>query len=251
MRNVAPLLLVCSIALLSCEGKSTPITNEQSSAPTSAKDNTTALTSVKGNGSLKVKFTYLGKVPKKKISDPYCGDDIIADNLLVGENKELKDVVMYLDIDTEKKFENQPELTIDQKGCLFIPKVLLAKPGDKIKIKNSDDTLHNVHILADLNTGINSGLPRQGSEITYEPTTAEFIKIMCDVHPWMGGWIVVRKHPYYALSGSDGVAELKDIPAGKYKLHLRHFSLGHMEQEVEIKDGETTDLAVEFVKEKK
>lgn len=204
-----------------------------------------------GSGNLKAKLTYLGKVPKKKFSDPYCGDGIPIDDLVVGENKELKDVVIYLEIKTDKKIDETGEVVVDQKGCVFVPKVVLAKVGSKIRIKNSDETLHNFHVISDLNPEINSGMPNKGSELIYEPTTAEFIRIKCDVHPWMGGWIVVRKHPYYALSGLDGLTELKDIPVGKYKLHMRHFSLGHMEQEVEIKDGETTEIGVEFIKEKK
>ncbi len=245
---MAVLMLVNVIVLFGC-GESAE--SSRKVARVSVKFSKPA--SIYGSGHLKVDLTYLGKVPKKKIgsSDPYCGEDLVSDDLLVGENKELRDAVIYLDIKTDKKIDDQGEAVIDQKGCLFVPKITLAKPGDKIKIKNSDETLHNFHIVSDFNPEINSGMPNKGSELIYQPTAAEFIKMKCDVHPWMGGWIVVRKHPYYAISGPDGLAELKDIPVGKYRLHMRHFSLGHMEQEIEVKENETTSISVEFVKEKK
>lgn len=248
MRFITLLVVFCPITLYGCDGKKIEL---DQNPQTQKVNNPSEITIGYGGGHLKIKFTYLGKVPKKKISDPYCGEDLLPDDLMVGENKELKDVVIYLDIKTEKKFDDQGEVVVDQNGCLFTPKIVLAKPGDKIRVKNSDETMHNFHVVSDLNPEINSGMPNKGSELIYEPSTPEFIRIKCDVHPWMGGWIVVRKHPYYALSGSDGLAELKDIPAGKYKLHMRHFSLGHMEQEVDIKEGETNEIAVEFVKEKK
>ena len=41
------------------------------------------------------------------------------------------------------------------------------------------------------------------------------MKVGCNIHPWMGAYIVARKDPYAAVSDKDGKFEIKDLPAGK------------------------------------
>ncbi len=73
----------------------------------------------------------------------------------------------------------------------------------------------------------------------------ERIRVGCDVHKWMGAWIVVAEHPYYAVTGKDGTFRLDNVPAGTHTVKIWHEKLGKQEKEVTVTAGEETH--VEFV----
>ena len=60
------------------------------------------------------------------------------------------------------------------------------------------------------------------------------IKLTCDVHKWMGAWIIVRDNPYFALTGEDGTFEITEIPPGSYTMVIWHESLERIEKKVEL-----------------
>lgn len=69
----------------------------------------------------------------------------------------------------------------------------------------------------------------------------EILQLQCTVHPWMKGFLVVHDPRYAAVTSEDGKFEIKDIPAGKYKVIINH-DLGEQEKQIEIKNGTITDL---------
>ena len=52
------------------------------------------------------------------------------------------------------------------------------------------------------------------------------MRINCDLHSWMVGWVVVAAHPYYAITGADGQFAFDNLPPGQYKLQIWHERLG-------------------------
>ena len=81
------------------------------------------------------------------------------------------------------------------------------------------------------------GTPRPGA-----------VRIECDSHGWMLGWVYVVDNPYYALSDASGSFEIKDIPPGKYTVVANQEAIGPMTMEVEVKAGQTVDLPIELKK---
>ncbi|MFB3078046.1 MAG: carboxypeptidase-like regulatory domain-containing protein, partial [Lysobacterales bacterium] len=74
----------------------------------------------------------------------------------------------------------------------------------------------------------------------------EIIKVNCDVHNWMGGWIVVAASPYYVLTDEHGDFELDGVPAGTYTLKFWHEKLGEQTQAVVVKPNETIKVTTAF-----
>ena len=75
------------------------------------------------------------------------------------------------------------------------------------------------------------------------------IAVECAIHAWMRGWIRVFDHPYYAVTDENGAFEIKNAPAGNYRLMVWHGSAGWKGAEkgrngdpVEIKGGAVVDL---------
>lgn len=128
-------------------------------------------------------------------------------------------------------------VVIDQQQCLYVPHVAAAMEGQKLVIRSSDPTLHNVHAYAGSRTAFNQAQPPKAREISKDLKGVEVLSLKCDVHPWMSAHVVVHKHPFFAVSAADGTFELKDVPPGKYTVEAWHERFGTRTVEVEVKDG--------------
>jgi plastocyanin len=212
--------------------------------------------------------TLNGTPPAEKVITP-LKDDATCGKLaggtpmtkffVVGPNKELADVVVMLKgVSAKSTGASAKPAILDQKGCLYTPQILAVQTGQKIVVKNSDPTLHNVHAnpTAQKNGDANAGKLNQaqmagGPDLNYTfPAAENFLKFQCDVHPWMFAWITVVDSPYYAVTGSDGKFTIKDVPPGKYTVTALHrkAAVAGVDKEIEVKDG---NAAVDFTLEVK
>jgi hypothetical protein len=83
-------------------------------------------------------------------------------------------------------------------------------------------------------------MQQPGDEKTVTFREPEFIRVKCDVHPWMTATIGVFANPFFAVTDGDGRFELANLPAGKYKLITWHERYGKLEQSVEVSESPTT-----------
>jgi hypothetical protein len=118
----------------------------------------------------------------------------------------------------------------------------------KLAIKNSDDTFHNVHGIPQINPAFNIGQPVVGAEntVTFAKPEPPF-RVGCDLHGWMGAWVAVFDHPFHTTSGDAGVYQLK-LPPGKYELTAWHETYGEQTARVDVRDQSQTQLLFVEVK---
>jgi uncharacterized protein (DUF2141 family) len=76
----------------------------------------------------------------------------------------------------------------------------------------------------------------------------EIVKVTCDAHSWMLGWLVVSDHPYVAITNDKGEFTLSDVPAGNYKIEVWQETLGKKVQDVAVKSKQETKLTIELAK---
>lgn len=174
-------------------------------------------------------------------------DDLIIDSATKG----IQNVFVSIEKVTGGKTLEVPSAPIvsDQKTCHFTPHILVVPKGGSVELKNSDTKLHNTHFIVQKNAPFNEGIPA-GKSSTVVLKETEKIKVTCDVHPWMLGYIVVTDTPYYAVTTADGSFEIKDLPAGKWTIKLWHETLGTSKQEVNITDGKTEDIKIKMEQKK-
>jgi plastocyanin len=137
-------------------------------------------------------------------------------------------------------------VTLDQKGCHYIPHVLGLMAGQKLEIVNSDQTAHNVHPLPKSNPEWNQSQPSgsQPLEKTFgRPEVV--IPVKCNQHPWMKAYIGVMRSPLYAVSGADGHFTIQGVPPGTYTLAFLHEKYGEKTVSVTVgaKETKTQDFA--------
>jgi plastocyanin len=135
---------------------------------------------------------------------------------------------------------------LDQKGCEFRPNVLVMSPGE-LKILNSDGVLHNIHTFSTANPPVNKAQPKFKKEMVEKFEKPELIKVQCDAHSWMLGWIYVTENAT-AVTDSNGAFKLENVPPGKHKVEVTHPVLGKQTKEVEVKAGQETKVAFELKK---
>jgi hypothetical protein len=110
--------------------------------------------------------------------------------------------------------------------------------GQAFEIRNSDETLHNVHAMPETSEGFNIGMPHKGMSAVRKFATPEvLVRIKCDVHPWMAAYVGVVPHPFHAVSGEDGTYEIANLPAGQYTVEAVHYDLGGHVEKITVADG--------------
>jgi plastocyanin len=150
-------------------------------------------------------------------------------------------------VDVNGSFPQSPvpstSVVIDQQGCLYHPRIQGARVGQTLEVKNSDQRLHNIHSLTTKNNAFNTGQPQAGMVFKFPLKTEEvMLRVKCDVHPWMAGYIGVVTHPYFAVTDATGAFTLANVPAGKQTVQVWHELYGALTQTIDVKSGATTTV---------
>jgi hypothetical protein len=196
-------------------------------------------------GDITGKINLKGTPPPEKdlpvASDPVCGKIHPTKKTrlyVVGKGGELADTFIYL---KEGVKGNAPAadkpLLIDQVGCEYTPYVAGAMVNQKIMVRNSDPVLHNIHVMPASagNKESNTAQLPKSKDLEFSFAAEEpFLKFKCDVHPWMFSYVSILKHPYFAVSGTDGTFKIANVPPGKYTVEAVHRKAGKQTMEIEV-----------------
>ena len=198
-----------------------------------------------GGGTIEADVKYNGapQVEKLKVNKDTekCGTEAVIEKVMVGGNKGLANAVVSV---PGAKGGTMAKGVLDQHGCKFVPHVVVMAPGE-LEVKNSDDILHNLHTYSTANPSINKAQPKFKKTMMEKLDKPEFVKVTCDVHSWMLGWVAVVPGPA-GVTNADGVVKIENVPAGKQKVEVWHETLGKMEKEVDVKAGAVTKVSFEM-----
>jgi plastocyanin len=202
-----------------------------------------------GGGTITGEVKLTGAAPAPKVvkvnkDTEVCGQEKKIAEIQVGPNGGVGSTIVS--VAGAKGAKAAQPAVLDQRGCEFRPNVLVMAPGE-IKILNSDGVLHNIHTFSTANPPINKAQPKFKKEIVEKFAKPELIKVQCDAHSWMLGWIYVTEAPA-AVTDGNGAFKIENVPAGKHKVEVTHPVLGKQTKEVEVKAGQETKVAFELKK---
>jgi plastocyanin len=184
-------------------------------------------------------------------ADPMCnafyrGGERPVQAIVVTDAKgDLANVFVNLD----GKFPATPVPTtpvvIDQHGCIFTPRVIGARVGQPLQIKNSDTMTHTAHSLTAKNNAFNVSQPKMGIVSTIPLKNEEtMLRVTCDIHSWMTAYVGVLPHPYFSVSDTTGTFKIVNVPPGRYSIRAWHERYGVQTKTIEVKPGQTA--AIDF-----
>jgi plastocyanin len=137
------------------------------------------------------------------------------------------------------------EIVVDQRGCMYQPRVLGAQTGQPIVFLNSDETIHNIKASPKSSKGWNFATPPKGRGAPKSLSKQEvMVKLGCDVHPWMTAWVGVVDHPFFALTDAEGKFQLAGLPKGSYTVSAWHERLGSTEMKVVVDAPAAVELSL-------
>lgn len=203
-------------------------------------------------GTIRGRITLTGALPGNPIvrmgMDPACaemhrGERVLQGSVLVGPEGGLANVFVML----EGRFPQVPvpaaPVDIDQRGCLYRPRVVGMRVGQRLRVRNSDDVLHNVHAASPTGNAFNVGQPKAGLVFEFTPQAPEvMLKVGCDVHSWMTTYVGIVTHPFFAVTDARGAFEIASVPPGTYPVRLWHERLGSVTRTVVVTAGTPATL---------
>jgi hypothetical protein len=205
---------------------------------------------VAGGGTIAGKVVYNGNVPVRTVvptkDQAVCGGVREEPEVRVGAGNGVGDAIVYLkEVAAGKDWPSAETPVLENKDCLFLP-VIQAIPVGKLNVLNSDPVLHNTAGYYGKRNAFNVALPNQGQTVEVDLPRAGQVRVECDAHGWMLGFVYAVANPYYAMTSEDGSFEITDVPPGKYTLIANQAYTGPVEIEVEVASGQTAEVPVEL-----
>jgi plastocyanin len=137
---------------------------------------------------------------------------------------------------------------MDQRNTKFIPTVLAMMVGGTVDFPNNDSTWHNVYSKGGANN-FDIGLYPPGETRSAKFEKPGVSRILCNAHPNMEAFIVVKEHPYFSAADKRGDFRVDGVPLGNYRVQVWHPQLGTRESTVEIvREGQVLNINFDLKK---
>jgi plastocyanin len=205
-------------------------------------------------GTLNGRVTYEGTPKKLKPIDmsrePNCAKfyngPVPSDVNLTGPDNSLQNVIVYISAGAPDENFTGPVVQIKQRGCRYTPHITAVQTNQEVWVQNDDSVTHSVHPMAHVNQEWNRSQPPGTPPVVMHFTQPEFIRVRCELHPWMNGVLAVFKNSHHAVTNSNGAFALPNLPPGKYTVTAWHETYGTQSAEIVVGPGESKDLKFNF-----
>ncbi len=259
-RSVSGLVLLVAMLAVGCGdggdggGQGDSISSESSSSQDQKPDVSNAFPSEKATAVITGKVFFDGDPPPREevsaekiaaAKDELCikhhaDHPLLTEDLIVSEDKAIRNVLVYVKSFPEDWTHATLEdtVSIDQKGCAYVPHVVGVMVDQPVEVSSSDDTAHNVHLVARRNRGTNFTQAKGDTkEMTFKRAEMGSAYFKCDIHSWMKSYVGVFDHPFFAVTADDGTFEFPKLPPGEYEIAAWHETLGTQTQKITLEDG--------------
>ena len=173
------------------------------------------------------------------IDQKVCGNELPDEAIVVDPQGRLANAVVIL---TGVKRAAAAETVVTNEKCRFGPRVQLTRPNANVRTTSKDPILHTTQAqLENGRTIFNVALPVPGINVSKPIGGAGIVRLNCNTHPWMRGWLIVTDDAG-AVSGADGKFMIDNVPPGTYELRVWHEALKGAPQKITVAAGKPTDV---------
>lgn len=171
------------------------------------------------------------------IDQKVCGNEVADESVVVDGKGGLANAVITI---AGVRAPAASASGVMNEKCRFSPRVQIVRPNAVITTSSTDPILHTTNAQADGGKSLfNVAVPIPGLKINKPIAGPGVVRLTCNTHPWMRGFIVVTDD-IAAISGADGSFSLKNVPAGTYDLTVWHETLKGARQRVTVTAGRST-----------
>lgn len=129
-------------------------------------------------------------------------------------------------------------------GSAFEPAFQVAQQATRVEIGNADPIAHNTHVFDGGRTLFNVALPVQGVPVTRVLGRSGLFEVRCDLHAWMRAALFVPPNAHHAVFREPGEITLRDVPPGRYRLHVWTPASGKATRTIDLVPGATLAVAL-------
>jgi Carboxypeptidase regulatory-like domain len=178
------------------------------------------------------------------IDQKVCGSELPDQAIVVDPQGHLAYAVVTL---AGVKAKSAPsEATVTNEKCAFGPRVQIARPNANVRTTSKDPILHTTNASNESGRSLfNVALPFPGINIVKPVGPAGIVRLSCNTHPWMRGWVVVTDD-VAAVTAADGRFTLADVPPGNYELRVWHEALKGAPQKITVVAGKPTEVSFQL-----
>ena len=198
-----------------------------------------------------------GRVMVTRVPDPVmvavntdqavCGTEVEDRATVVNRDGGVANAVIIVAGAPWPEKTDPPAPSINNQRCYFEPRVQVARTRSLVAVTSEDDTLHTTHAYDDrARTEFNIAIPVAGMTIQRPLRRPGLVRVECDSHGWMRGWVYVTDD-MAGVTDLDGHFELTGVPPGTYEVTLWHERYTGASQQVTVTAGGTAqaDFVVE------
>jgi plastocyanin len=188
--------------------------------------------------------------------DPKCaqinaGKKVIQEIISADEKGNLANVFVRLQGNFAPTPVPQQPVIIDQRSCVYTPRVVGMRVGQVMQVRNGDDVAHDVHGVSAAGNDFNVTTASGGAPFSFQPKREEvMLRIICDIHRWMVTYVGVVANPYFAVSQRGGAFQIDKVPAGTYAIEAWQERYGVLKKTVRVTAAETATVDFTYSGEK-
>lgn len=194
-------------------------------------------------GTVSGRITVNGDLPKVQAlqithDEEFCGPFKLKDESLQvnAENRGLANAVIWLytkqqiPVHPARQDVSKP-VVMDNRNCLFVPRMVPLRSGQFLHVTNSDSIPHNVSIYARRNLPVNLQVPdNEPLKKSFEKPELLPVRVDCSSHSWMRAYLVITDHGCVAVTDEDGRFEIPNVPFGDWEFRMWHERPGYLNQ---------------------
>jgi len=128
-----------------------------------------------------------------------------------------------------------------QESKRFWPKVVAVERNGTVDFPNDDPIYHNVFSVSGGNR-FDLGLYRSGASKSKKFEETGLVRVYCNIHPQMVGFVVVVDSDHVAVTGPSGAFRFENVPPGSYVLKAWHEETGEISQPLTVRGSGDTAL---------
>jgi plastocyanin len=151
-----------------------------------------------------------------------------------GRASDLGDAVLWIEGRGPRAAATRIEMALDARQ--FHPRIVVVPVGSTVNFPNRDPFNHNVFSLSDPNS-FDLGLYSRGEAREKRFTRPGLVRVYCNIHPRMSGFVIVRDNAWFAKPENDGSFTIAGVPPGTYTLKVWHERAPEFTQEITVPAG--------------